>query len=150
MNDRITINGNTFEIPVRFGPGHVCSIGDAQVLQAKFAERIRKRFADKIGATCTASGHVGWQNRIWQMAEEFVFDFDNPVEAEAFVMAQQVVKQAIRRDKGFLKDYTQASINEAARKVLQSEAGEAIRKMAADKVAGIEAAAKAHRLEKAN
>jgi hypothetical protein len=46
----LTIHGITFAAPQPFAQGHVCTEGEASVLNAQFAENLRNNFAKRVKA----------------------------------------------------------------------------------------------------
>jgi hypothetical protein len=123
----ITIFGLRFNVQSPYSAGHVCTKGEASALNQKRLESIRNHLAVKAkdGAltqadvdACSASYVFGERTAMRRTSD--------PVEAEALGLARRLV----RKNGQSTKQNT-----EAARELLQSEKGDAIRAQAAKRVA---------------
>ena len=123
----ITILGLRFDVPWPYTAGHVCTKGEARALNQKRLESVRNHLAvmAKNGALTQAD--------VSAYAASYVFGERTtrrrPVEAEALALARRLVRK---------KGQSPKENTQAARELLQSEKGEAIRARAAKRVAELE------------
>ena len=120
----ITILGLRFDVRWPYSAGHVCTEGEATALNQKRLESVRNHLAvmAKNGALTQAD--------VDAYAASYVFGERTtrlrPVEAEALALARRLVRK---------KGQSRKANTQAARELLQSEKGEAIREQAAKHVA---------------
>jgi hypothetical protein len=127
VTQAITILGLRFNVQSPYSAGHVCTKGEARALNQKRLESIRNNLAAKVkqGGLTQADG------------DEYVASYQfgersggsrsrDPVEAEALELARRLVRK---------KGKSRKENTKAARELLQSEKGEAIRAQAAKRVA---------------
>ena len=120
----ITILGLRFNVRWPYSAGHVCTKGEARALNQKRLESIRNHLAVKDRALTQAD--------VDAYASSFVFGersarrTNDPVEAEALELARRLVRK---------KEQSRKENTEAARELLKSEKGAAIRGQAARRVA---------------
>ena len=120
----ITILGLRFNVQSPYSAGHVCTKGEARALNQKRLESIRNHLA------VMAKNGVLTQADVDAYAASYVFGQRTtrhpPVEAEALALARRLVRK---------KGQTRKEKSEAARELLKSEKGDAIRAQAAKRVA---------------
>jgi hypothetical protein len=120
----ITIFGLRFDVQSPYSAGHVCTKGEARALNQKRLGGIRNRLA------LTAKDRALTQADVDACAASYVFGERTarcrPVEAEALELARRLVRK---------KGQSKKENTEAARELLQSERGDAIRAQAAKRVA---------------
>ena len=120
----ITILGLRYNFQSPYSVGHVCTKGEARALNQKRLESVRNHLAimAKNGALTQAD--------VDAYAASYVFGERTtrrrPVEAEAIELARRLVRK---------KGQSRKENTEAARELLQSEKGDAIRAQAAKRVA---------------
>ena len=120
----ITILGLRFNVQSPYSAGHVCTKGEARALNQKRTESIRNHLAVKDRPLTQAD--------VDAYASSFVFGersarrTNDLVEAEAVALARRLVRK---------KGQSRKANTQAARELLQSEKGEAIREQAAKHVA---------------
>src|SRR6516162_3323718 len=119
----ITILGLRFDVRAPYSAGHVCTKGEARALNQKRLESIRNHLAvmAKNGALTQAD--------VDAYAASYVFGERTTrrrPEAEAIELARRLVRK---------KGQSTKENTEAARELLQSEKGDAIRAQAAKRVA---------------
>ena len=120
----ITILGLRYNFQSPYSVGHVCTKGEARALNQKRLESVRNHLAvmAKNGALTQAD--------VDAYAASYVFGERTtrlrPVEAEALALARRLVRK---------KGQSRKANTQAARELLQSEKGEAIREQAAKQVA---------------
>jgi hypothetical protein len=119
--------GLRFNVHSPYSTGHVCTEGEARALNQKRLEGIRNRLAAaaKEGALTQAA--------VDAYAASYVFGerslrrrTSDPVEAEALELARRLVRK---------NEQSRRETTAAARELLQSEKGHAIRAQAAKRVA---------------
>jgi hypothetical protein len=123
----ITILGLPFNVQSPYSAGHVCTKGEATALNQKRSESIRNHLA------VTAKDGALTQADVDAYAASYVFGertvrrrTKDPVEAEALELARRL---------GRKQGQSRKENTEAARELLQSEKGGAIRAQAAKRVA---------------
>ena len=124
----ITILGRRFNFPSPpYSAGHVCTKGEARALNQKRLESVRNKLA------VTAKDRALTQADVDACAASYVFGertarrrTNDPVEADALELARRLVRK---------KGQSRKENTEAARELLQSENGDAIRAQAAKRVA---------------
>ena len=120
----ITILGLRYNFQSPYSAGHVCTKGEARALNQKRLESIRNHLAvmAKNGALTQAD--------VDAYAASYVFGERatrrRPVEAEALALARRLVRKA---------GQSRRENTQAARELLQSDKGDAIRAQAAKRVA---------------
>ena len=123
----ITILGLRFNVQSPYSAGHVCTKGEARALNQKRLESVRNHLAimAKNGALTQAD--------VDAYASSYVFGertvgrhTSDPVQAEALELARRLVRKA---------GQSRRENTQAARELLQSEKGDAIRAQAAKRVA---------------
>ena len=123
----VTILGLRFNLQSPYSAGHVCTKGEATALNQKRLESIRNHLAVKAKDGALNQADVD------AYAASYVFGertsgrrTSDPVEAEALELARRLVRK---------KGQSTKQNTEAARELLQSEKGDAIRAQAAKRVA---------------
>jgi hypothetical protein len=123
----IRILGLRFNVQSLYSAGHVCTKGEARALNQKRLESIRNKLA------VTAKYRALTQADVDAYASSYVLGersarrgTKDPVEAEALELARRLVRK---------KGQSRKENTEAARELLQSEKGGAIRARAAKRVA---------------
>jgi hypothetical protein len=123
----ITVLGLRFNVSSQYSAGHICTKGEAGALNRKRLESIRNKLA------VTAKDRALTQADVDAYASSYVFGertagrhTSDPVQAEALELARRLVRKA---------GQSRRENTEAARELLQSEKGDAIRAQAAKRVA---------------
>jgi hypothetical protein len=123
----ITILGLRFNVQLPYSAGHVCTKGEAGVLNQRRLQSIRSHLA------VTAKHGALTQEDVDAYASSYVFGertarrrTNDPVQAEALELARRLVRQ---------KGQSTKENSEAARELLQTNKGDAIRAQAARRVA---------------
>lgn len=142
----ITIHGYDFRVPLRYAPGHICTLTEANVLNQKMVRNVSqifwKRIAERGSLSLNDVGTV--QNDIIDFSLSYSFGTGrDPVADEALAIAEAVVRKRIKDQKGNITDYTKASIAQQAKIVLGSSVGAEIIALARKRVVELQAAAKA-------
>jgi hypothetical protein len=123
----ITILGLRFNIQSPYTVGHVCTTGEARALNQKRLESIRNHLAVKAKGGALTQADVDACSASYVFGERTSRRWNNdPVEAEALEIARRL---------GRKKGQSRKENTEAARELLQSEKGDAIRAQAAKRVA---------------
>ena len=120
----VTILGLRFDLRWPYSAGHVCTKGEATALNQKRLQIIRNNLVEM------AKDRALTQADVDAYAASYVFGQRTtrhpPVEAEAIELARRLVRK---------KGQSRKENTEAARELLQSEKGNAIRAQAAKRVA---------------
>ena len=126
-NQSITIFGLRFNVQSAYSAGHFCTKGEASALNQKRLESIRNHLAVK------AKDGTLTQADVDAYAASYAFGkrtprrrANDPVGAEALELARRLVRK---------EGQSRKKNTEAARELLQSEKGDAIRAQAAKRVA---------------
>jgi hypothetical protein len=123
----ITILGLRFNVQSPYSAGHICTEGEARALNQKRLESVRNKLA------VTAKDRALTQADVDAYAASYVFGERTarrrPVEAEALALARRLVRK---------KGQSTRENTEAARELLRSEKGDAIRAQAAKRVAELQ------------
>jgi hypothetical protein len=123
----ITILGLRFNVRLPYSAGHVCTRGEARALNQKRLESIRNHLAVKAKDGALTQADVDAYASLYVFGERTGRRRTNdPVEAEALEVARRLVRK---------KGQSTKENTEAARELLQSEKGDAIRAQATKRVA---------------
>jgi hypothetical protein len=128
--DQITIQGQTFRVPVRYQAGHVLTDGEAGALNQTLHENLRNNFAKRVSDGIEAGVPLETlQQQLDDYASEYQFGQrtggggfrGDPVMTLAMNIARELVRQAIKT-KGLDNDEWPASrISQAAKALLDSQ-----------------------------
>jgi hypothetical protein len=121
----ITILGLRFNVQSPYSAGHVCTKGEAAALNQKRLESIRNHLAVKAKDGALIQADVDAYAASYVFGERTRRRTNDPVVAEALELARRFVRKMGQSR----KENTQA-----ARELLQSEKGDAIRAQAAKRV----------------
>jgi hypothetical protein len=123
----ITILGLRFNVQWPYSAGHVCTKGEARVLNQKRLEIIRNTLTPTAKVRALTQADVDTYAALCVFGESTARRRTNdPVEADALELARRIVRK---------KGQSGKENTEAARELLQSEKGDAIRAQAAKRVA---------------
>lgn len=122
------IQGQTFAIPAPFVAGHTCSGQEAGVLNQILAENTRNNWAERV-KKANEEGTFD-QGKMQADIDEYLETYEfgvrrgrgpvDPVEREAFSMAKEIVRNALRQ-KGFkLADIDVEQINSLAEQAVEA------------------------------
>jgi hypothetical protein len=122
----ITILGLQFNVRSPYNAGHVCTKEEARALNQKRLESIRNHLAVKAKDGALTQADVDAYAALYAFGERTARRRTNdPVEAEALEVARRLVRK---------KGQSSKENTEAARELLQSEKGDAIRAQAAKRI----------------
>ena len=123
----VTISGLRFDLRWPYNAGHVCTKGEARALNQKRLEIIRNKLAPTAKVRALTQADVDVYAALCVFGESTARRRTNdPVESEALELARQLVRK---------KGRSRKENTEAARQLLQSKKGDAIRAQAAKRVA---------------
>jgi hypothetical protein len=122
----ITILGLRFNVQSPYSAGHVCTKGEARALNQKRLEGIRNHLAVMAKNGALTQADVDAYAASYVFGERTARRTKDPVEAEALELARRLVRQ---------KGQSREENTRAARELLQSEKGDAIRAQAEKRVA---------------
>ncbi len=135
MVDQITIQGHSFNVPDRYSEGHVLTANEASALNQTFHENLRNNFASKVKEVkgeaegLSAEQVIDLQSKLDAYAESYVFGVRSasgprapadPVGKEAFSIARDAVRAAIRKKGLNPANFEAKQIAELATKALDS------------------------------
>lgn len=130
--DQITIQGNTFRVPLRFAAGHVLKENEAGALNQTFHENLRNNFAKKVKDGVDAGVPLETlQQQLDDYASEYEFGArtggggfrGDPVMTLAMNMARELIRKVIK-DKGLDTDQWPAEKVTAAAKAILEQQGD--------------------------
>ena len=122
----ITILGLRFDVRWPYSAGHVCTKGEATALNQKRLQIIRNDLAVIAKDRALTQADVDAYAVSHAFGERTARRTRDPVEAEALELARRLVRK---------KEQSRKENTQAARELLQSEKGDAIRAQAAKRVA---------------
>lgn len=128
--DQITIQGQTFRVPIRYSAGHSLTEGEAGALNQTYHENLRNNFAKKVSDGVEAGVSVDvLQQQLDDYANEYQFGVrtggggfrGDPVMTLAMNIAREMVRTAIKA-KGLDSDEWPAGrVSQAAKALLESQ-----------------------------
>jgi len=133
--DQITIQGITFNVPDRYTEGHVLTANEASALNQTYHENLRNNFAKQVkdvkgdAEEISDSDLADLQAKLDAYAESYVFGVRSasgprapadPVGKEAFSIAREAVKAAIRKKGLNPTNFEAKQIAELAQKALDA------------------------------
>ena len=125
----ITILGLRFNVQSPYSDGHVCTKGEARALNQTRLKNIRNNLAIQAKAGALTQADVDAYAHSYAFGERTGRRRTNdPIETEALGIARRLVRK---------KGQSTKENSEAARELLQSEKGDAIRAQAAKRVAAL-------------
>ena len=122
----VTILGLRFNFQSPYSAGHVCTKGEARALNQKRLEGVRNKLAVTAKDRALTQADVDAYSSSYVFGERTARRTNDPVEAEALELARRLVRK---------KGQSRKENTQAARELLKSEKGEAIRAQAANRVA---------------
>lgn len=128
--DQITIQGQTFRVPIRYAAGHQLNEGEASALNQTYHENLRNNFASKVRDGTEAGVPI---ETLQQQLDDYANDYQfgvrtggggfrgDPVQTLAMNIARELIRTAIRT-KGYDVDEWPASrVSQSARDLLTSQ-----------------------------
>lgn len=103
--DQITIQGQTFKVPIRYAAGHTLTEGEASALNQTLHENLRNNFAKKVAeGTEAGTGLEVLQQQLDDYANEYQFGVrtggggfkGDPVMTLAMNISREMVRGAIK------------------------------------------------------
>jgi hypothetical protein len=128
--DQITIQGQTFRVPIRYAAGHTLNDGEAGALNQTLHENLRNNFAKKVGEGLEAGvGLDVLQQQLDDYASEYQFGVrtggggfrGDPVMTLALNTAREMVRLAIKKKNLDADDWPASRITQAARALLEQQ-----------------------------
>lgn len=133
-SDSITIAGFEFAVPNRYSAGHTLNEGEASALNQTYHENLRNNFAKQVkeakgeGETLTDAALADLQAKLDAYADKYEFGVrvagsprapSDPVGKEAFNLAKEAVRNAIRKKGLKVADYSAEQIGTLAKGALE-------------------------------
>jgi hypothetical protein len=127
--DQITIQGNSFRVPMRYRAGHVLQENEAGALNQTFHENLRNNFAKKVteGQEAGVSLDV-LQQQLDDYANDYQFGArtgggfrGDPVMTLAMNTARELVRNAIKAKGLDMEAWPASRISAAAKQLLDSQ-----------------------------
>lgn len=132
--ETITIQGHDFNVAPKYAVGHVLTENEAATLNQTLFENLRNNFAKQVkdakgeAEALTAEQLSQLQSKLDEYASKYEFGVRvssgprapaDPVGKEAFTIAKEAVKNAIRKKGANPSDYSAAQIAELAKGALE-------------------------------
>lgn len=132
--EQITIQGHDFNVPVRYAAGHTLTEGEASALNQTYHENLRNNFAKQVkdakgeAEVLTEDQIKELQAKLDTYAGEYQFGVRtargpsapaDPVGKEAFAIAKEAIKNAIRAKNLKPSDYSAEQIGDLAKQALE-------------------------------
>src|SRR5215475_3025734 len=128
--DQITIQGQTFRVPIRYAAGHTLTEGEAGALNQTLHENLRNSFAKKVAEGTEAGVPLEtMQQQLDDYAAEYQFGVrtggggfrGDPVMTLAMNIAREVVRGAIKDRNLDADDWPASRITQAAKALLDTQ-----------------------------
>jgi len=128
--DQITIQGQTFKVPIRYAAGHPLTEGEASALNQTLHENLRNNFAKRVGEGVEAGiGVEVLQQQLDDYASEYQFGVrtggggfrGDPVMTLAMGSAREMIRTVIKTKGLDPEEWPPVRISQAARALLESQ-----------------------------
>jgi hypothetical protein len=128
--DQITIQGQTFRVPIRYATGHQLTEGEASALNQTFHENLRNNFAKKVAEGVEAGvGTDVLQQQLDDYANEYQFGVrtggggfrGDPVMTLAMNSAREIIRSVIKTKGLDADDWPAARVSQAAKALIDSQ-----------------------------
>jgi hypothetical protein len=127
--DQITIQGQSFRVPIRYAAGHQLNEGEAGALNQTFHENLRNNFAKKVAEGVEAGVP---KETLQQQLDDYASDYQfgartgggfrgDPVMTLAMNAARELIRQAIKVKGLDQDDWPAGKISTAAKALLDSQ-----------------------------
>jgi hypothetical protein len=128
--DQITIQGQTFKVPIRYAAGHALTEGEASALNQTYHENLRNNFANKVrdGVEAGLTPEI-LQQQLDDYAQEYQFGQrvggggfrGDPVMTLAMNIARDMVRTAIKAKQLDADEWPASRVSQAAKALLDSQ-----------------------------
>jgi hypothetical protein len=129
--DQITIQGQTFKVPLRYAAGHALTEGEASALNQTYHENLRNNFANKVRDGVEAGlSTATLQQQLDDYAQEYQFGQrvgggggfrGDPVMTLAMNIARDMVRTAIKAKQLDADEWPASRVSQAAKALLDSQ-----------------------------
>lgn len=128
--DQITIQGQTFRVPLRYAAGHTLNDGEAGALNQTLHENLRNNFAKKVSEGLDAGiGIDVLQQQLDDYANDYAFGVrtggggyrGDPVMTLALNSARELVRNAIKKKSLDADEWPASRITQAAKALLDQQ-----------------------------
>lgn len=128
--DQITIQGQTFKVPIRYAAGHTLTEGEASALNQTLHENLRNNFAKKVAEGVEAGiGLDVLQTQLDDYANDYQFGVrtggggfrGDPVMTLAMNTAREMVRMAIKNKNLNQDEWPASRISQAAKALLDQQ-----------------------------
>lgn len=128
--DQITIQGQTFRVPIRYSEGHTLNAGEASALNQTLHENLRNNFAKKVSEGVEAGVPL---ETLQQQLDDYANDYQfgvrtggggfrgDPVMTLAMGIAREMVRNAIKAKNLPTDDWPPSRISQMAKALLDSQ-----------------------------
>lgn len=133
----ISVKGVTLAVPAPYAEGHTLAANEAAVLNQTLAENLRNNFSRKVTEAIEAAGGNAESvdtKALQKDFNEYISEYEfgvrrtgssgpklSPEEREAFNLAKEKVKDAIRTNGKKVSDFPTAKINELATNLVEQD-----------------------------
>jgi hypothetical protein len=128
--DQITIQGKSFNVPLRYQAGHVLTDGEASALNQTLHENLRNNFAKKVAEGDEAGLP---QETLQQQLDDYANDYQfgvrsggggfrgDPVMTLAMNMARELVRKALKAKDQNMEDWPAGRISKFAKDLIDQQ-----------------------------
>src|SRR5262245_22711029 len=128
--DQITIQGQTFKVPLRYAAGHPLTEGEAGALNQTLHENLRNNFAKKVSDGVEAGIPL---ETLQQQLDDYANDYQfgvrtggggfrgDPVMTAAMNVARDLVRNAVKAKNLPADDWPASRVSQAAKALLDSQ-----------------------------
>ena len=128
--DQITIQKQTFRVPVRYAAGHVLTEGEASALNQTYHENLRNNFSNKVTAGLEADVPL---ETLQQQLDDYAADYQfgvrtggggfrgDPVMTYAMNVAREMVRKYVKSKNLSADEWGAAQVSAAAKKILDQQ-----------------------------
>lgn len=142
--EEILINGHTFLVKCPYSEGHPCSPAEAAILNRKLHASLRSNFSKIMGDSMVVNDAT--MIEVYKAFDEYQDSYSlngaDPVELEARVIAEAVVRASIKAAGKNISDFDKSTISAKAKALLRSDSAVDIYEQARVRVKAIQTAAK--------
>lgn len=140
--DEITINNRTFPIARPYTEGHRCTAAEAEVLNRQFHSNIRKNFSRIMDSMVVNDSTMLQVRKAFDAyVDSYSFGGASPIDIEARVLAEAIVRHRIKASGGVLGDYNKTELARHVSALLNSPLRDDIYIQAEARTKAIQAAA---------
>lgn len=141
--EEITINGHIFHVDCPYTEGHPCTATEAAILNRKLHAGLRANFSKIMDSMVVTPETMREVSKAFsEYASTYSLNGADPIELEARVIAEAVVRASIKAAGKNISDFSKSSISDQAKVLLRGDLAVDIYEQARVRVKAIQVAAK--------